>query len=103
MKNNMFANIPATIPTEIFESLIQTDTIKIERIISKGQQSAEGYWYDQDQAEFVLVLQGHARIQFETHTVDLNAGDYLNIAAHQKHRVAWTTPTEETLWLAVFY
>ena len=99
----MFANIPATIPTEIFESLIQTDTIKIERIISKGQQSAEGYWYDQDQAEFVLVLQGQARIQFETHTVDLNAGAYLNSAAHQKHRVAWTTPTEETLWLAVFY
>lgn len=103
MKNNFFANIPATLPEEIVESILQTDNLKIERIISKGQQSAEGFWYDQDQAEFVLLLKGAAHLQFETHTVELTAGDYLNISAHQKHRIAWTTPTEETLWLAVFY
>jgi cupin 2 domain-containing protein len=101
--NNFLTNIPNSPPEEIFEAIIQTENIKIERIISKGQKSEEGFWYDQDQAEFVLLLKGKARIQFETQTVELAAGDYLNIAAHQKHRVDWTTPDEETLWLAVFY
>lgn len=103
MKNNFFDNIPSSLPEEIFEAIIQTKNIKIERIISKGQKSEDGFWYDQDQAEFVLLLKGKARIQFEEQTVELAAGDYLNIAAHQKHRVDWTTPDEETLWLAVFY
>jgi cupin 2 domain-containing protein len=87
VKINFFNNIPNSLPKEVFETIIQTENLKIERIISKGQKSEESFWYDQDQAEFVSLLKGKARIQFETQTVELAAGDYLNIAAHQKHRV----------------
>ncbi len=102
-KNNIFANVPELIPIELFETIIQTKNIKIERIISKGQQSEQNFWYDQEQAEWVLVLKGEARIQFEDRFVSLQAGDYINIEPHQKHRVDWTTPGEETIWLAIFY
>lgn len=103
LRNNLLANLPGELPEEIFETVLQTQQIKIERIISKGQKSEEGFWYDQDQAEWVLVLKGQAQLEFEEEIIKLTAGDYLNIEAHQKHRVKWTTPDEETIWLAVFY
>lgn len=102
-KNNIFDNFPSEVPEEIFESIIQTRTIKIERILSKGQNSEEGFWYDQDQAEWVLVVKGKAQLEFEDKVIELTPGDYVNIKAHEKHRVKWTTPEEETIWLAIFY
>ncbi len=103
LRNNLLANLPGELPEEIFETVLQTQQIKIERIISKGQKSAEGFWYAQAQAEWILVLKGQAQLEFEEGIIELTAGDYLNIEAHQKHRVKWTTPDEETIWLAVFY
>ena len=102
-QHNLLGNISSRIPEELFETIVQTPDVRIERIVSKGQRSPEQFWYDQDQAEWVLVVKGHARLAFEDGPVELRAGDYLNIAPHQKHRVDWTTPDEETVWLAVFY
>lgn len=100
---NIFTNIPQTLPEEVFQTLFTATHVRIERIISKGHCSEPEFWYDQGQHEWILLLKGRAQLQFPDQTWDLQAGDYLNIPAHQKHRVAWTTPAEETIWLAVFY
>jgi cupin 2 domain-containing protein len=101
---NLFAAIPAQVPAELFSPLLQSANLRIERIVSHGQASPEGFWYDQDHAEWVVVLRGAARIQFEgNEPIALHVGDYLNIQAHARHRVDWTTPDEPTIWLAVHY
>ena len=102
---SLFENIPAELPEEIFETICSTKRVKIERILSKGHSSPEGFWYDQEQNEFVLVLQGSAglKIEGEDDIVILKAGDYLNIGSHVKHRVEWTDSSCETIWLAVHY
>lgn len=101
--NNLFQNLPIELPEEIFETILQTPEIKIERILSKGHRSEPEFWYDQAQSEWVLVLQGHAHLELPEGIVELKPGDYFNIPAHQKHRVAWTDPDVETIWLAIFY
>ncbi len=102
--NNMFDAIPMSINTEIFETLIESEDIKIERIISKGHTSPDSGWYDQDKNEWVIVLQGKALLAFaDNTTINLKTGDYINIAAHQKHRINWTDPDTETIWLAIHY
>jgi cupin 2 domain-containing protein len=103
LKHNLFSGIPTSLPHEMFNVLLQNDHLKIERIVSKGQASEPGFWYDQDQSEWVLVLQGAAQLEFEDHVLELQVGDYVNIEAHQKRRVKWTTPDQETVWLAIFY
>ena len=100
---NLFAQIPASLPEEITETLVQAKNVWIERIVTCGQASPEGFWFDQDQNEWVAVIQGAARLQFEDEVVEMNSGDWVNITAHRKHRVAWMTPDEPTIWLAVFY
>lgn len=102
-KQNLLTGVPTSIPDEIFETIISKSNIKIERIISKGHKSEPNFWYDQDKSEWILILKGEARLQFEDKSIYLTSGDYLNIAPHQKHRIDWTTPEEETIWLAVFY
>jgi cupin 2 domain-containing protein len=104
-RGNIWAAIPAQIPAELTEMLAGSQTVKIERIISRGHRSADGFWYDQDQNEWVLLLKGQAGLSFEGQaaTVELTAGDYLNIPAHVRHRVAWTAGDTETIWLAVKY
>lgn len=102
--NNIFSDIPNNIQYELFERLIDNDKIKIERIVSKGHSSPETGWYDQDTNEWVIVLQGEAIILFSDESeVILKNGDYINIAAHKKHKVKWTDPAIETIWLAVHY
>lgn len=103
LSGNIFACIPAELPTETFETLFQNGQLRIERIVSKGHASPEGYWYDQDWDEWVLLLQGAAGLLFEGEAQELamRAGDYLLIPAHRKHRVAWTEPSQETVWLAL--
>jgi cupin 2 domain-containing protein len=103
MSANLFANLPSTSPAELFTTLLESPGVRIERIISYGQASPEGFWYDQDQDEWVIVLQGAARLEFEDRTVEMNRGDHLHIRAREKHRVAWTTPDEPTIWLAVHF
>ena len=103
MTANFFSAIPENLPEELTMVLQAGKGVRIERIVSHGHQSPEGFWYDQTESEWVLVLKGAAKIQFEDSTVEMKPGDYLNILAHTKHRVAWTTPDEPTIWLAVHY
>ena len=90
---------------EVFEPLVESGAVKIERIVSRGQASPKGFWYDQDSNEWVMVLRGRARLLFEGNQmpVEMGAGDHLQIPAHRRHRVEWTDPGEETVWLAVYY
>jgi cupin 2 domain-containing protein len=89
---------------EIIEILSQGKNIRIERIISSGQISLEDFWYDQSEHEFVIVLQGEAKILFENRDEQfLRQGDYLIIPPHKKHRVSYTSINPKCIWLAVFY
>ena len=102
--DNLFANLPVSIPEELVEVLALSTNIRIERIVSTGQCSAEGFWYDQNEHEWVMVLRGAGTIQFgDGKVLRLQPGDHVLIPAHTKHRVEWTTPEEPTIWLAVFY
>lgn len=101
---NIFESIPDTLEEEFFEQLVQSENVKIERIISKGHRSPESGWYDEERNEWVIVLKGEAVISFENgKEVNLKAGSHINIPAHKKHKVSWTTPKTETIWLAVHY
>ena len=102
---SLFDGIPAELPEELLETICSTGDVKIERIVSKGHASPEGFWYDQDWNEFVLVVQGSAGLRLEggEEIVALKPGDYLNIGSHVKHRVEWTDSAGETIWLAVHY
>lgn len=101
---NFFSNIPDKIPEEIIETVFKSDTFRIERIISKGHSNPEDFWYNQDENEWVLVLEGNAIIRYEDDTsVKLKKGDYIFIPSHKIHRVEWTDPTQLTIWLAIFF
>lgn len=102
--SNIFENVPIDLAQEVFESIVNSDAVTVERIVSKGHTSPETGWYDQSRHEWVLVLKGGALLEFEDReSVRLNPGDYVNIPAHQKHRVAWTDTFCETIWLAIHY
>ncbi|GLX78807.1 cupin [Thalassotalea insulae] len=102
--NNIFQAIPADLNDEFFELLAENKHVKIERIVSLGHSSPETGWYDQASNEWVIVLKGQAIISFEQEEdVTLACGDYLNIPAHKKHKVSWTTSDSETVWLAIHY
>lgn len=89
---------------EFVEVIEQTKFVRIERIVSTGQCSPPGFWYDQDEVEWVSVIsgEGHLRILGTTELIRLKPGDWITIPAHQKHRVEWTDPTQPTIWIAVF-
>jgi len=101
--NNILEALPADLPEELVEVIGGGGDVRIERIVSRGHASEEGFWYDQDENEFVLLLEGEAGLEFEDETVHLKRGDYLTIEAHRKHRVKWTTPDQPTIWLAVYF
>ena len=99
--NNLLANLPAGVDGESFVTLFENSTAKIERIVSHSHTSPEGFWYDQADEEWVMVLRGSASLEFaDGAMVELTMGDYLTIPRHVKHRVARTS--EETIWLAVY-
>lgn len=102
---NIFDNIAQSAPDEIMETLLQSAHIRIERIVSTGQATPENDWYDQEENEWILLLRGRAALRFadETENRVLETGDYLDIPAHVRHRVEWTSEEEPTVWLAVFY
>jgi cupin 2 domain-containing protein len=100
---NLFADLPRDATAEQFLELLSRPSLRIERIVSSGQVSPAGFWYDQPQGEWVLVLRGEARIAFEDEPAPrlLTVGDFVDIAPHRRHRVESTaTPT---VWLAVYY
>lgn len=101
---NLLTNIPSELPEELFTTLLENNQLKIERIVSRGHHSAENDWYDQDRHEWVLLVQGCARIAYaDSEPVELIAGQYLHIPAHRKHRVEWTSSVEDCIWLAIHY
>ncbi|MCA9032685.1 MAG: cupin domain-containing protein [Planctomycetaceae bacterium] len=100
---NIFEDLPQHLPQEVVQTLIQSADVRIERIISHGHASAPDFWYNQAQHEWVIILKGAARLQFEDGTVEMQPGHFINIPAFKKHRVDWTTPDEPTVWLGVRY
>jgi cupin 2 domain-containing protein len=111
--NNIFADIPEIFPDnlpdnskgELFDTLVQTPGFRLERIVSRGHCSPPGFWYDQDENEWVILLKGSAGLRFEDQEsiLILNPGDYLHIDRQRRHRVEWTAPQQETVWLALPY
>ena len=102
---NIFKNIPEDLSEEIVEKILEVKNIRIERIISKGQSSPPNFWYDQNENEFVIVVKGRAKLHFmgEEKPILISKGEYTIIPPHVKHRVEWSDPGTETIWLAVFY
>ena len=102
---NLFAAMPADRLEEEITEVLRAQSLKIERIVSYGRASPDGFWYDQDWDEWVIVLKGSAGLLFEDEAVvrSLMPGDYLHIPAHARHRVAWTDPDRPTVWLAVHH
>jgi cupin 2 domain-containing protein len=102
---NLFAGIPEEVPAELTEKLIETGHFHLERIISAGQATPAGEWYDQDTHEWVVLLAGSAGLRFEGEAESrvMRPGDFVHIPAHQRHRVEWTDPDRKTVWLALHY
>jgi cupin 2 domain-containing protein len=102
---NLFAPIPPEITEEVIQVLLATGNFRLERIVSHGQATPPGEWYDQDAHEWVALLSGAAGLRFEDEAEprELRPGDYLLIPAHRRHRVEWTDPGTPTVWLALHY
>ena len=102
---HLFDGIPASLPDEHVTSLLVSPHVRIERIVSRGHASAADVWYDQDDAEWVMVIAGSAGLLFEGEVAPriLKAGDHVHIPAHVRHRVAWTAADQPTIWLAVHH
>ena len=103
-KHNLLAGIPRALAEEWSERLAGNDGARVERIVSRGHASPPDFWYDQTQSEWVMVVQGSARLRFDDGTVvELRAGDHTTIPPHARHRVDATAPDQDTVWLAVFF
>jgi len=102
---NLFDPIPPGVTEEFFQVLLATGAFRLERIVSAGQATPPGEWYDQDDHEWVVLLSGGAGLRFEDEPElrVLHPGDYLLIPAHRRHRVEWTDPEAPTVWLALHY
>ena len=102
---NIFSPLPMNPADEQIRTLLVSESVRIERIVSRGHVSPEGFWYDQDWAEWVIVLKGSAALLFEHEGAPrlLSPGDYVHIPAHRRHRVTATDPHKPTVWLAVHH
>jgi len=102
---NIFAKLPQSLSEEVFQEIIRGERFRLERIISFGQATPGGQWYDQEQHEWVVLLSGAAGLRFEGEDGlrVLNPGDFVNIPAHTRHRVEWTDEKQSTVWLALHY
>ncbi|HTO78339.1 MAG TPA: cupin domain-containing protein [Methylocystis sp.] len=102
---NLFANIAAQASEEEIAVLAEEAGVRIERIVSTGQASPPGFWYDQASTEWVVLLMGEAVLRFESEPEPrlLGPGDWLEIPAHARHRVEWTDTERPTVWLAVHF
>lgn len=102
---NLFADLPPLSDNEIFTELLAQPGLRIERIVSTGQCSPDGFWYDQAEGEWVVLLQGeaHLRLADEEEPRRLLPGDFVAIAPHRRHRVESTLAGQTTIWLAIHY
>ncbi len=102
---NLFEKIPDVLAEERIDGLLETSAFRVERIVSRGQASPSDFWFDQEEQEWVLLLRGSAGLRFsgQDDVTVLKPGDFLLIPAHVRHRVEWTAPAQETVWLAVFF
>lgn len=103
--DNIFSKIPHFMQEEISETLLKSEHFKIERIVSSGQATTPGEWFDQNTNEWVILLSGSAGLLFEGEEEEcvMYPGDYVHIPAHKCHRVEWTHPEQKTVWLALHY
>jgi cupin 2 domain-containing protein len=101
----LFAALPRALPGELVTVLAEGPAVRVERIVSTGQVTPPGEWYDSERDEWVALLAGAARLRFEREPTarTLAPGDWLRIPAHARHRVEWTDPAEPTVWLAVHF
>ena len=103
---NLFEDLPEDHSVEHFAEVCKLGegTTRIERIVSHGQASPKGFWHDQEEDEWILILQGQAllRLKDQDVPISLKPGDSLLLPAHCPHRIDWTTPDQATIWLAVF-
>ena len=104
-KQNLFSNIPESFPREILETLLENNRFKLELILSSGQSTPNGKWFDQEKDEWIVLLKGKAGLRFENESevIELTPGDHLMIPAHKKHRLEWTDRTQKTVWLALHF
>jgi cupin 2 domain-containing protein len=102
---NLFATMPGPTGRELFQTILKTDRFRLERIVSTGQATPAGQWYDQERNEWVALLSGSAGLLFEGEGEPrvMRPGDHVIIPAHLRHRVEWTDPDHETVWLALHY
>ena len=103
---NLRSGLPARpLPDEVVDLLVEHPGLRIERIVSTGQATPEGQWYDQDSDELVLVVDGTARlsIEGESEERELGEGDWILLPAHCRHRVTWTGAEPPTVWLAIHF
>jgi cupin 2 domain-containing protein len=102
---NLLSPLADVRAAEQTETLLTRPGMRVVRIVSLGQASSPGFWYDQPEGEWVLVLAGAAKLRFadEPQARLLRPGDWLDIDPHRRHRVDWTDPATPTVWLAVFY
>ncbi|UOD51705.1 cupin [Orrella daihaiensis] len=104
VSGNLLSDLPSSPEAaEVFHALLSFGNVRIERIVSTGQVSPEGFWYDQTQAEWILLVQGSATLRFEDELYGRNlaVGDFLYIAPHRRHRVQFTQASPPTVWLAI--
>ena len=102
---NIFSKIPYFMQDEISETLLKSEHFKLERIVSSGQATPPGEWFDQITNEWVILLSGSAGLRFDDEAEGraMYPGDYVHIPAHKRHRVEWTDPEQKTVWLALHY
>ncbi|MCC8165819.1 MAG: cupin domain-containing protein [Planctomycetes bacterium] len=102
-QGNFFQDLPDASAAEVIQELtaFAGTRVRVERIVSDGQATPDGFWYDQAWSEWVIILRGGADLALETpdETVRLGPGDWYHIPPHRRHRVSRTEPG--TLWLAV--
>jgi len=101
----LLQGIPANLPEEYFDDIIKTASFRLERIVSRMHVTPDGEWYDQEHDEWVMVMQGHAVLVFEheNRRLEMDPGDHVLIPAHVRHRVEWTSHSEDTVWLALHF
>ncbi|NVN95775.1 MAG: cupin domain-containing protein [Bacteroidetes bacterium] len=104
MTKNLFENIKPTSDKEVIKVLLQNKNITIERIVSYGFHTPDGYWYNEDKNEWVILLAGEAELEFKDGEIKkLKAGDYVLIPANQEHRVKSTSSEPNCIWLCFYY
>ncbi len=107
---NLFGSFPSDLPEELVEVLAEGNGhVRIVRLVSQGHSSPDGFWYDQDEHEWFVLLQGEAVMTFEkaatgeVEVVSLRPGDWIEIAPHVRHRIESTDAGRHTIWLAVHW